>query len=252
MENDPDDSTGGYGPDDENGGVRGPQHTDDGWCEPLPPASPGLSTQAPPRDPIARATDRILCSLFIVGICCVVYFFSDVVQLIPMQWLVFSPGNGLIFPGILSHMFAHANFMHLLGNMFILFFLGTVVERSYGSGRYLALYFVSGLFAALAEGAMTPDGLLLGASGALAGVMAAFVLHYPKALLYIWGIAPVPAWLFILGWLGFNIWGAGASNLAGGNGMNIAFSAHLGGFFSGLVMSYLLVPPYKRITNVLE
>jgi membrane associated rhomboid family serine protease len=177
--------------------------------------------------------------------CIAVYVLSLGLHLIPVEYLVFSPGNGLIFPGLITHMFAHANTMHLLGNMLVLFFLGAVIEQSYGTPRFLVLYFVSGLCAALAEAAVAPAGLLLGASGALAGVMAAFVRHYPRTMLYVYGILPVPAWLFILLWLAYNMWGAG-----GGMHLSIAFAAHLGGFFAGMVLSFLLVPPRKPSSYV--
>lgn len=177
-------------------------------------------------------------ALAIVAICVAVFFFSFGLQVIPQQYLLFSPGQGLVFPGIISHMFAHASLMHLMGNMLVLYFLGTVVERSYGTPRFLVLYFVSGLFAALAEGAVHPDGLLLGASGAIAGVMAAFVRHYPRAMLYLYAVLPIPAWLFMLLWLGYNLWGAAAGGL-----FNTAFTAHIGGFGAGLLVSLLLVRP---------
>jgi membrane associated rhomboid family serine protease len=234
MEKIPEDDPGGHEPD----GYREYRLTEDGWSESPPPLEPEEQPE--------HRTRGIIWSLMILGACIAVFIVSNILQLVPLQQLVFSPGNGLVFPGILTHIFAHANFMHLMGNMFVLFFLGTVVERSYGSWRYLVLYFVSGIFAALAEGAVIPAGYMLGASGALAGVMAAFVRHYPKTMLYIWGVAPVPAWLFILFWLGYNIWGAGA-----GSSLNVAFMAHLGGFFAGMIVSFLLVPPHQRIRKVL-
>lgn len=179
-------------------------------------------------------------SMAILVACIAVFMLSVGLRAIPEQYLVFSPGNGLIFPGIISHMFAHANTMHLLGNMVVLYFLGRVVEQRYGTSRFLVLYFVSGVCAALAEAAVAPTALLLGASGALAGVMAAFVRHYPRTMLYLYGILPLPAWLFIVLWLGYNLWGAG-----GGTHLSIAFCAHLGGFFVGMVTSLLLVPPRR-------
>jgi membrane associated rhomboid family serine protease len=176
--------------------------------------------------------------LTIVVLCAAVFICSAGLPLIPRQYLVFSPGQGLVFPGIITHMFAHASPMHLLGNMVVLYFLGSVIERNYGASKFLTLYFCAGLFAALAEGAVHPDGLLLGASGAIAGVMAAFVRHYPRAVLYLYGLLPIPAWLFMLLWLGFNLWGAAA-----GGQFNIAFSAHIAGFCAGFALSLLLVRP---------
>lgn len=174
----------------------------------------------------------------IVAVCVVVFLASFGMQLIPDQFLLFSPGRGLVFPGIITHIFAHASVMHLLGNMIVLYFLGAEVERTYGTGRFLVLYFAAGLFAALAEGAVHPDGLLLGASGAIAGIMAVFVRHYPRAMLYLYAVLPIPAWLFMLLWVAYNLWGAAA-----GGQFNIAFSAHLGGFFAGLLLSFLQVKP---------
>lgn len=155
--------------------------------------------------------------------------------------LVFSPGNGLLWPGILTHMFAHGSLMHLFGNMLGVFFLGIAIEQRYGSWRYAALYFLSGLVAALAQAATDPQGLLLGASGALAGVMAAFLRHYPHTRLYIYGILPLPTWLFMPLWLLFNIWGASA-----GQSLSIAFVAHLAGFFAGLLLTFMIEPPRRR------
>jgi membrane associated rhomboid family serine protease len=155
--------------------------------------------------------------------------------------LVFSPGNGLVWPGILTHMFAHASLMHLLGNMLGVFFLGIAIEQRYGSLRYLVLYFLAGLVAAVSQAWTEPQGLLLGASGALAGVMAAFLRHYPHTRLYIYGVLPLPTWVFMPLWLMFNIWGASA-----GQKLSIAFVAHLAGFFAGLLLTFLIEPARRR------
>ncbi|MCH7472407.1 rhomboid family intramembrane serine protease [bacterium] len=154
--------------------------------------------------------------------------------------LTFSPANGPVFPQIFTHMFGHAGPLHLFGNMFVLFFLGTYVERHYGTWRYVVLYIGSGLVAALAQASAAPDGYLLGASGALAGVMAAFVRHFPHERLYVMGILPMPAWLFMLLWLGFNLYYSFGAN--SGSAMGVAFIAHLAGFIAGMAISLLLVP----------
>ena len=174
----------------------------------------------------------------ILGICLTVFLVFNILHPEQLVLLTFSPGNGLLFPGFITHMFAHADYMHLLINMFVLYFLGSWIDRFYGSTRYLALFFAAGIFAALAQAFVSPSGYLLGASGALAGVMAAFVRHFPRERLWIWGILPVPAWLAVLLWLVYNIIGAGNAGEAG-----IAFTAHLGGFAAGWVVSFMLVPP---------
>ena len=190
----------------------------------------GSARPQPPRPP------RPVFSQAVIGVCAVVF----VIFYILLFSLTFSPGNGLIVPGILSSMFAHADIWHLLFNMLVLYFLGTLVELRYGLRRYALLYFGSGLFASLAQAAVMPDGLQLGASGALAGVMAAFVRHYPHVRLYIWGILPMPAWLAMVLWMGYNIYyGIGVSS----NEQGVAFMAHIAGFAAGFIISLLLEPP---------
>lgn len=174
----------------------------------------------------------------ILGLCFVTFFTFNILHPDHLVSLTFSPGNGYLFPGLITHIFAHADSVHLLVNMFVLYFLGSWIDRVYGSSRYLVLFLASALFAALAQAFVSPTGYLLGASGGLAGVMAAFVRHFPKERLWVWGIIPIPAWLAVLLWLVYNIVGAGTTNGAG-----VAFSAHLGGFAAGLVMSFVLMPP---------
>jgi membrane associated rhomboid family serine protease len=151
--------------------------------------------------------------------------------------LTFSPGQGLLLPGLVSHMFVHQNFAHLFFNMFLLYSIGTFVEHGYGTKPYVIVYFLSGLMAALAQAVVEPNGLLLGASGALAGVLAVFVRHLPRAQLLVFGIVPMPAWLLAVLWMGYNLVGA----LMGGS--NIAFVAHIAGFAAGFLLSLVLAPP---------
>jgi len=155
--------------------------------------------------------------------------------------ITFSPANGLLFPGIITHMFAHVSIAHLLMNMIVLFFLGTIVETRYRTLKYAVLYFGSGLVAAVAQAVVAPEGYLLGASGALAGVMGAFVRHYPKVRLYLYGILPIPAWMLLTGWMAYNIIGASR-----GGGADVAFIAHIAGFAAGLALSLLIEPPRRR------
>lgn len=191
--------------------------------------------------PITGTTRRLYvpwATYAILGLCFVTFFAFNILHPNHLVSLTFSPGNGYLFPGIITHIFAHADPVHLLVNMFVLFFLGSWIDRVYGSSRYLVLFLAAALFAALAQAFVSPAGYLLGASGGLAGVMAAFVRHFPKERLWIWGIIPIPAWLAVLLWLVYNIVGAGTAGEAG-----VAFSAHLGGFVAGLVMSFVLMPP---------
>ena len=155
---------------------------------------------------------------------------------IPLE-LTLSPGNGYLLPGLITHMFTHANALHLLFNMLLLLFLGVWVESIYGPWRYTVLYLGAGVFAALAQTYAMPYVHLIGASGALSGVMAVFIRHFPHARLYLWGVLAIPAWLLGLLWVLYNIigadWGRGTTG----------FVAHLGGFAAGIVLSLVLIPP---------
>lgn len=200
----------------------------------------GSARPEPPRPP------RPVFSQAVVGVCVVVFIVFNVLLGHNREYLyslTFSPGNGLVVPGILTSMFAHADILHLLFNMLVLYFLGTLVELRYGARRYAVLFLGSGMFASLAQAAILPGVMQLGASGALAGVMAAFVRHYPHLRLYIWGILPIPAWLAMALWMGYNIY---FSIGARGDDQGIAFMAHIAGFAAGIVISLLLEPPAAR------
>ena len=192
-----------------------------------------LDTDRPRR----RGMLRTPVSMSVLVICVAVYVVFNLVLGGAQIYLTFSPANGLVFPGILTSIFTHADFLHLFFNMFMLYVLGTIVERRYGPARYALLFLAAALFASLAQAAVEPSGYQLGASGALAGVMAAFVRHHPRMMLYIWGIVPIPAWLAALLWLLYNLMGAGLGEAG------VAFVAHLAGFAAGGALSFVLLAP---------
>lgn len=106
--------------------------------------------------------------------------------------------RGRMYWQFISYMFVHASLMRLLGNMLGLVFFGTAVERSLGTKQFLILYFASGLasgalsFAVYAAAGMNRV-FLLGASGAVYAVLLVFSVLFPRALIYLWGILPIPA-----------------------------------------------------------
>jgi len=106
--------------------------------------------------------------------------------------------RGRMYWQFISYMFVHASLMHLLGNMLGLVFFGTAVERSLGTKQFLILYFASGLasgalsFAVYAAAGMSRV-FLLEASGAVYAVLLVFSVLFPRALIYLWGILPIPA-----------------------------------------------------------
>jgi hypothetical protein len=133
-------------------------------------------------------------------------------------------------------MFLHGDFWHILFNMIVLFFFGPRLESTFGSRNFLGLYFVSGLMAALFSG-VTPHARVIGASGAIYGLMLAYAKIWPRDRIYIWGILPVEArWMviFLAVWAVIGTAPLVASVL-GIQGLhvptdNIAHHAHLGGF----------------------
>jgi hypothetical protein len=111
--------------------------------------------------------------------------------------------------------------------MLSLFFFGPRVEARLGGRRFLILYFVSGIMGALLSFAFTPDARIIGASGAIFGVMLAFATFWPRDQILIWGILPVEARVLVIAMTALALFG-GAT---GGGG--VAHFAHLGGFVGG-------------------
>ncbi len=162
-------------------------------------------------------------------------------------------------PHVLTSMFMHApeNWWHLGGNMLFLWIFGDNVEDALGRGRYLAFYLLSGLAAAAAQVFIDPHSMIpmVGASGAIAGVLAAYGSLYPRAPIPVLNPVPplwlifgpvfrLPAWLVILEFFLINLV-SGIGSL-GGKGGGVAFFAHLGGFVAGLVVVRLLFDDRER------
>ncbi len=151
--------------------------------------------------------------------------------------LLLIPADVLVRPWTpITYMFLHGDFWHILFNMIVLFFFGPRLESTFGSRKFLGLYFVSGLTAALFSG-VTPHARVIGASGAIYGLMLAYAKIWPRDRIYIWGIIPVEArWMviFLAVWAVIGTAPLVASVL-GIQGLhvptdNIAHHAHLGGF----------------------
>lgn len=142
--------------------------------------------------------------------------------------LMFVPVSVFSRPWTLAtYMFAHADIMHLLFNMLGLFFFGPRLEVHLGSRNFLLLYFFSGFVGALLS-FITPYVAIVGASGAVFGVLMAFAIYWPRDQIYIWGVLPIQArWLVVI---------LTALSLFGGFGAgfdSVAHFAHLGGFAGG-------------------
>ncbi|MGH9464995.1 MAG: rhomboid family intramembrane serine protease [Thermoanaerobaculia bacterium] len=171
----------------------------------------------------------------------------------------FEMGEGLVCesdPGrqpahVLTSMFLHGSWMHLLGNMWFLWIFGNNIEDSMGRLRYLAFYPLCGVAAALAQTALTPGSAvpMVGASGAISGVMGAYIVLFPRVRVFaflplgffITSVA-LPAWSMLGYWLLIQFV-SGVADFGREAGGGVAFWAHLGGFVAGAVLIKLFVKP---------
>lgn len=136
---------------------------------------------------------------------------------------------------IVTYMFVHdvQSFLHIAFNMLVLYFIGSRVEERLGARNFITLYLVSGIFGALLS-FLNPLAWIIGASGAVYGVLFAFAWYWPRERIYIWGVLPVEARMLV-------IIAAAASIVFGflglmGSGGRIAHFAHLGGFVGGFLV----------------
>jgi membrane associated rhomboid family serine protease len=145
---------------------------------------------------------------------------------------------------LFSSIFLHAGWAHILGNMVFLYVFGIHVERSMGALRYLVFYLLCGLGANALEIAFSVGSNLpgLGASGAISGVLAAYLLLYPgshvRTLIgfgFFFFPARFPAWIFIGVWFAMQLI-YGLASISAVNAGGVAYSAHVGGFITGLLL----------------
>jgi membrane associated rhomboid family serine protease len=162
---------------------------------------------------------------------------------------VMRPGLGPTYPTVyitlLTSMFMHGGIMHLLGNMLFLWIFGDNVEDALGHLRYLIFYLVCGVLASLAHVAVTyavGTGMRipsLGASGAISGVLAGYLLLFPfkrVTVILFRFLTQVPAWMAIGMWFVLQIISAVGVLGEGPQAAGVAYGAHVGGFIAGLVL----------------
>ena len=160
---------------------------------------------------------------------------------IPHQFFADPAGH---LPTLVTSMFLHGSWLHLLGNMAYLWTFGDNVEDDFGHFPFLVFYLLAGIAAMIAQGAYMPYSPLpnLGASGAIAGVLGAYLVMFPRGtvkLLTNQGIVRLPALIAIGGWIALQFISVGGELVrahpasAGG----IAYVAHIGGFIAGIILS---------------
>ena len=144
-----------------------------------------------------------------------------------------------------TYMFFHAGWMHLIGNMLFLWVFADNIEDAMGHVRFLVFYLACGIASGLAHAMMTQGSPapLVGASGAVAGVLGAYLVLYPTARVWVLLLfripIRIPAYWALCGWIGFQFFSLWVS----GDGNNVAWWAHIGGFAAGVILVFLMRRP---------
>ncbi|WP_165248780.1 rhomboid family intramembrane serine protease [Paludisphaera soli] len=178
--------------------------------------------------------------------------FDGIVRVDARDVVPHAPSPIPIWLTLFTSMFLHGSPMHLIGNMLYLWIVGDNVEEVLGGVRYLIVYLACGLMGSLAQIAAAPDSIIptLGASGAIAGIMGAYVVWFPHhqiRVLVFRFITVLPAVVVIGGWIALQVWlgvqGIGEMGESGG----VAYLAHAGGAITGIVVAFLF---YDRAQQV--
>ena len=160
----------------------------------------------------------------------IVFFLQNTVRGLT-DTLAFVPAYVLDRPWtVITYMFVHASITHILFNMIALYFFGPRVEERLGANRFLVLYFLSGITGAILSFVFAPYAAIVGASGAIFGVLVAFARYWPRERIYIWGVLPIEARLLILLAVLWTLWSGFSGSHDG-----VADFAHLGGIVAGWV-----------------
>ncbi|MCU1236876.1 MAG: Rhomboid family protein [Candidatus Solibacter sp.] len=154
---------------------------------------------------------------------------------------------------LLTSMFLHGGWMHVLGNMWFLWIFGDNIEDILGSGKYLLFYLLCGAAAGLTQVLASPYSRIptVGASGAIAGVMGAYLVMFPHSRIYTLVFVfffittiDLPAWVMLIYWFAIQFFNGvgtiGYSHVSEGGG--VAFFAHVGGFLAGVALIKLMAP----------
>jgi membrane associated rhomboid family serine protease/Zn-finger nucleic acid-binding protein len=147
-----------------------------------------------------------------------------------------------------THMFLHGNWAHLLGNLYFLYVFGDNVEHLFGRRRFVILFATAGLVGGLLEVLLTRSSAvpIVGASGAIAGVMAAYLWCFPRNKLYqviLFVQVKLPAWVYLFVWIGFQ---AVMGLFTGKTGGHVAWFSHMGGFLVGVAMTPIVLRQRRR------
>ncbi len=199
-----------------------------------------------------RSSSKPVVTMFIIVVNLLVFLFEA--SLDPYTQNAFIAHYGLVpsqfhFLNIFTSMFLHGGWLHVIGNMWFLWIFGDNIEDILGHEKYLIFYLMCGVAAAITQVFFNVDSRvpMVGASGAIAGVMGAYMIKFPQArivtlifFLFIW-FTDVPAWLMLIYWFGVQFFsGVGSLGDYTVSQGGTAFFAHIGGFVTGMILINLL------------
>jgi len=179
---------------------------------------------------------------FIFIIACVAVFILQIAGIITDNNFAFTPALAFEKPWtFITSMFLHADFVHILINMMVLFFLGVVLESRIGSVHFVILFLLSGIVGSIGYMITAADSTIpaVGASGAIYGVLGVLAVLLPLAMVYIYGIIPMPMIGVAILWGLLDFFGMFTPG-------NIAHGAHLGGLFIGILYGFYLRTTVKK------
>lgn len=153
------------------------------------------------------------------------------------------PSPHPVYLTLLTAMFMHGSWLHILGNMLFLYIFGDNVEDLLGHGRYVFFYLACGIAASMAQVLFAPNSYIpsLGASGAIAGVLGAYAIKFPRnrvRVLMVRVVTDLPAFVVLGFWIVLQVFSQVAS--PAGESSGVAYMAHIGGFLTGVVLVFLL------------
>ncbi|MBU0479884.1 MAG: rhomboid family intramembrane serine protease [Proteobacteria bacterium] len=210
--------------------------------------------------------------LIIVNVLCFVYElmlgdhlnpFLSTYGFVPARFMAAQAENyfdfGRFLP-VFSSMFLHGGFLHVISNMWMLWIFGDNVEDSMGHGRYLFFYLLCGFVSVFAQGLSAPGSVvpMIGASGAISGVLGAYFVLHPRArittlvpIFFFLTIIRIPAFVFLGFWILLQILQGSANLLDTGAGAKggVAWWAHVGGFVMGFVLIHLFRKKKGRLVR---
>jgi membrane associated rhomboid family serine protease len=200
----------------------------------------------PLRDVIpSRTTPYITVTIILLNAIAWVYELSVPGELLPVFLQVYGVVPARLHAlTLVTSMFLHGSWMHVIGNMWYLWIFGDNVEDRVGHGRFIVFYLLCGIAASLGQILIDPESTLptIGASGAIAGVMGGYFVLYPRSrvltlipLVIFWEVIEVPAIMLLGFWFLMQLFSAGAIAVtASTGGGGVAFMAHVAGFLCGV------------------